>query len=399
MANNKNQHFVPQFYLRNFSAHPELRSVNLFNIALSRAISQASIRNQCSRDYWHGKHDSILEESVKRIESIGASAIRECILTNRIHQLRTLKTFMMFQLGRTVFSAEAFAEARNKIHQLTYGQPAKQKDLEPMPNINAYMMISPIILDMAACLVANNTKIDFVTSDNPVALSNWWFRHIYRQRPGSGIGLAQAGLEICFPLSPRHQLILYDRNIWSVPKANAIGTTYLRKEGDVFALNERQVLNAQHNVYFASMESAPHVAELSSECSGRRKAEKVRVHEFVQSVSHAEKFVRPGAPDAAPKIREKFLITEANEIEPQRRVTLFSKRFKPRFFQHPSAVGALRDFAWIQIVEDFRNQLKKGKLNFTDLEQYAAEHPLIHHVGAWKDEYWECISPAEPTRC
>jgi hypothetical protein len=123
MPDNKNQHFVPQFYLRNFAADQEQRSVNLFNIARARAIHRASIKNQCSRDYWHGSDDPIFEESVKGLEGIGAAAIRGCIQTNRIHQLRTLKTFVMFQLGRTVFSAEAFAESRSKMYQLAHGRP------------------------------------------------------------------------------------------------------------------------------------------------------------------------------------------------------------------------------------------------------------------------------------
>lgn len=294
----------------------------------------------------------------------------------------------MFQLARTAFAAEAFDEGRNKMHQLTYGRPAKERDLDPKLTITMYLMNSPIVLDMPVCLVVNKTKVDFITSDNPVALCNWWFHHIYRRRPGSGVGLAQAGLEIYLPLSPRHQLILYDRNIWSVPKADA-GTIHIRKEGDIFALNERQVLNAQHNAYFSSMTTVEHVCELFDECAERRKSDKVRVVEWVQSATHPQKFVRPGSTEAAPKVREKMIMTEANEIEPVRRVTLFSKRFMPRYYQHPSAVGPFRDYAWFQIVEHFRAQLKSRKLNLDDLDQYAADHPLIHKVGAWKDEYWE----------
>jgi len=334
-------------------------------------------------------NDPIFEDAIKGLECLGAAAIKACILTDRIHKPRTLKSFVMFQLARTAFAAEAFDEGRNKMHQLTYGRPAKERDLDPKLSITMYLMNWPIILDMVPCLVVNKTKIDFITSDNPVALCNWWFHHIYRQRPGSGIGLAQAGLEIYLPLSPRHQLILYDRNIWSVPKANAGGTIYLRKDGDVFALNERQVLNAQRNVYFASMGASKHVAELFQECANRRKADKVRVVEWVQSATHPQKFVRPGSPEAAPKVREKMIMTEANEIEPARRVTVFSKRFKPRYYQHPSAASPFRDYAWFQIVQQFREQLKSRKLNLDDLDQYAADHPLIHDVGVWKDEYWE----------
>jgi hypothetical protein len=390
MADNKNQHFVPQFYLRNFSADPEPRSVSLFNIARARAIPRASIKSQCSRDYWHGDHDPMFEESVRDLEGLGAAAIKACILTSRIHKLRTLKTFVMFQLSRTPFSAEAFAETRRKMHELTYRRPPENIELDPKHNIGVYIKNEPLIRDMAACLVVNKTKIDFITSDNPVALTNWWFCHIYRQRPGAGVGLAQAGLEIYLPLSPKHHLILYDRNIWSVPKADAFGTLYLRKEADVLALNERQILNAQNNVYFASTDTAEHVTRLFEECAPRRKADKVRVIEWVKSTTNPQKYVRPGSPEAPTQVRERMISTEPNEIEPTRRVTLFSKRFKPRYDAHPSTVGALPDLAWFRIVESFRDEMKKNRnVRLTDIEQYAANHPLIHKVGAWKDEFWE----------
>ena len=390
MPNNKNQHFVPQFYLGNFSADPNGRSVGLFNFAQQLYVPGASIKSQCSRDYWHGDDDPVFEESVKGLEGLGAAAIKACILTDKLHKPRTLKTFVMFQLGRTAFAAEAFAESRDKMHRLTYGRPPEENELDPKHNIGMYLMNEPILRDMAGCLVVNRTKLDFVTSDNPVALCNWWYQHVYRRRPGPGIGLAQAGLEIYLPLSPKHQFILYDPNIWSIPKASAAGVVILKDEWDIFALNERQVLNAHHNVYFAaSKETSEHVVNLSKECGDRRKPEKVRVTEWVQAKDDPRRFVRPGSPDAASKIREKMISTEPNEIEPGRRIALFSRRYIPRFDEHPSAVGPLRDLAWMQIVEDFRRELKDGKLKPSDIEDYAAAHPVFDNVKTWKRDYWE----------
>ena len=388
MADNKNQHFVPQFYLRNFSADTKRRCVNLFNIGRLKAVPMASIKGQCSRNYWHGIYDPILEKSLRNLEMKSAKDIKACINSNKLQGTRSLKTFVMLQLGRTVYSAEAFVEMKGKAHKLIYGKPAENSAPNPVRNIAMYLMNSPIILDMSACLVVNRTKLDFLTSDNPVTLSNWWFRHIYRKRPAAGVGLAQAGLEICFPLSPRHQLILYDSNIWSVQKSDAAGTLYLDKEHDVLALNERQVLNAHHNVYFASMESVDQVLALADECADRRSTDKVQVYEFVQATGGTERFVPPSSPDANTEVRDKLLMTEPEAIDPQRRITFLSKRLKPRFCDHPSAVGALRDLAWMRIVKDFRTCLKSRERELTDLDQFAAEHPLFHQVGKWKKHYW-----------
>ena len=43
MPHNKDQHFNPQFYLRNFSADENGKSTNLYNIALAKCIFGASI--------------------------------------------------------------------------------------------------------------------------------------------------------------------------------------------------------------------------------------------------------------------------------------------------------------------------------------------------------------------
>src|SRR5262245_44200254 len=109
MPDNKNQHFVPQFYLRNFSIDVHRRSIALVNLARGNYVPAASIKSQCSRDYWHGDPDPEFEGYVTSIEGIGAAAIKHTVLSERVHQIRTLKKLVMFQLGRTAFVAEAYA--------------------------------------------------------------------------------------------------------------------------------------------------------------------------------------------------------------------------------------------------------------------------------------------------
>jgi hypothetical protein len=53
MAGNKNQHFVPKFYLRHFSA--DKKSIHLLNLKSEKPIFGAPLKNQCSRDYFYGE--------------------------------------------------------------------------------------------------------------------------------------------------------------------------------------------------------------------------------------------------------------------------------------------------------------------------------------------------------
>lgn len=46
MAEKKKQHFVPQFYMRNFAVDPEKRRISLFLIDADRHVPAATIKDQ-----------------------------------------------------------------------------------------------------------------------------------------------------------------------------------------------------------------------------------------------------------------------------------------------------------------------------------------------------------------
>lgn len=71
MPDNKDQHFNPQFYLRNFSADENGRSIHLYNIARAKCIFGASIAGQCSRPYFYGK-DGRVESGLAMLEDAAA---------------------------------------------------------------------------------------------------------------------------------------------------------------------------------------------------------------------------------------------------------------------------------------------------------------------------------------
>lgn len=56
MANNKNQHFVPKVYLKPFG-HDDKKSINLYAFGQDKCIYSASIKNQCSRNYFYGTEE------------------------------------------------------------------------------------------------------------------------------------------------------------------------------------------------------------------------------------------------------------------------------------------------------------------------------------------------------
>ena len=67
MATNKNQHFVPRCYLRQFTSNGANRAINLYNIDRDKFVEHAPVKSQCSGDYFYGKN-SQLEKAIQSVE-------------------------------------------------------------------------------------------------------------------------------------------------------------------------------------------------------------------------------------------------------------------------------------------------------------------------------------------
>ncbi len=72
MANNKNHHFVPQFYLRRFGSNGR---VALYNLDSKRHIPQASIAGQCQRAHLYGR-DQRVESAPERVNAFETRVLR-----------------------------------------------------------------------------------------------------------------------------------------------------------------------------------------------------------------------------------------------------------------------------------------------------------------------------------
>lgn len=59
MPSKKNQHFVPRFYLKNFSNDKKKNFIGLFNIDSEVHIENAKLKTQASRDYFYGKDGKV----------------------------------------------------------------------------------------------------------------------------------------------------------------------------------------------------------------------------------------------------------------------------------------------------------------------------------------------------
>lgn len=299
MSKHKNQHYVPQQYLRNFS-WDKRKLINLFNINLSNKFSDlnsciktGSISGQCSEDYFYGK-DLVIEKNFQNLERDGSRIITEIINNNTAPKLYTadhytLLIYTLFQQARTKYASELHDEFAGKLG----GKLAKiilkkigysgdifddvtitlENPIERSLQIAGQIM--PITVDLMCKVLINKTDTNFVTSDNPVVLYNWSYE---KGSASSYTGLASKGLMIITPLSPRHILIFYDKKLYKTGDKRNLYANVTEKS-DVYQFNDLQWLNALENIYFDKVTSKSEILRGGKRNIKKRLLNKINISE------------------------------------------------------------------------------------------------------------------------
>ena len=269
MTKKKNNHFVPRSYLKRFCAGSE-KQITLYNIKSGRTIPDASIKFQCSRDYFYTRNP-IYEDEFRKIEDRQLSLLNEIDASSTIPAYgskdhRDLITCVIFQAGRTAstaahfnYIANQFGTAMLRRHLENEGETELLEYLPHiriatdgaiMDSIGEHLVMYPLIEDLDCTLLLNATSEDFLTSDHPVALCNGMPGIIPTERT---VGFASRGLILLYPISPKAILLFSDPEVYKIENPDKPQT--LQKVRDVVELNLAQFGNANENVYFSDADA------------------------------------------------------------------------------------------------------------------------------------------------
>lgn len=262
MASNKNQHYVPQCYLKNFSIDESRAAICLYNLDKKKLIKNAPIKNQCSKNYFYGE-DLVLEKALQPVEGRFSEIVRN--LENINHVLTDedkifLIEFWLLQRTRTEEFSKSTAESTEQdIKNLLFIDVKIEVKEVVRKAIQSISKDRHLVHDLKLCILKNNTKTDFITSDHPAVLTNRWYFHNKKVQFRS-FGLQSAGGLFILPLTPKTLMLAYDKDVYSV--ANTRGWVQLKNTNDVDAFNYLQLLNCRANIYIANPGSSQYLEKL-----------------------------------------------------------------------------------------------------------------------------------------
>lgn len=319
MANNKNQHFVPRCHLRPFTQGADGLAISLFNLERKKLISNAPVKNQCSKDYFYGA-DEQLEEAIQFVESGYSQSLRDLIQDNRTlseEQKAVFRTFWLFQHLRTeaaAMSAVQMAETTRNIADL----PPEEFSLGIKEAVQiacrTFAGAMHELDDLKFCVMKNKTAIPFLTSDNPAVLTNSWQLENKKTR-GSSFGMGSAGMLAILPLTPKLLILGYDGDVYSVP--NECGVVEVRSTRDAIAFNRHQLLQCVANVYVHDATYGDALAKQFSEIETARPKSRHIVHyaEIDSTIGgHSRYVVIP--PEKRDKTKEAIIHTQVIHPHP-----------------------------------------------------------------------------------
>ena len=303
MGKKINQHFVPQFYFRQFSGGANC--IQAFFPAQSRIIRDAPIKGQCASAKFYG--DDEAETVLSGLEAQYAAALRSMIVAawsdhpiSRIEPaaLRTVREFIMVQRARTrsavnqsmarssAWMMEGFkhwlassADLENqRMRAETKSHPCDIEMHGPaiaLQSIAIAMMTEDILSDLDFCIFRNHTDFPFIFCDAPVIFHNTYYHNV---RHRGVLGAATPGLQIFVPLNAHLAFMLYDEKAYECTYHDDPCVDLFSK-CDVSQINALQIHAFDQAVYFDDHEQRDYVTDLwKSHGPSRRKPTKL-IHE------------------------------------------------------------------------------------------------------------------------
>jgi len=257
----KNQHYIPKFFLRNFSYQNNKKQIGVFNINNELFIARAKLKTQGSKNFFYG-YDGEIEDNLADIEGKLAQIIKYIIDKNEIPKKGTIEHLdllhfvaltdlrnpvriegmkdMLSEMKKSLLKLHPKTDTKKLIPEMTHDEFVKLS-LSNIPEI--ILNIS----DLDFKLLINKTQAPFIASDFPVVKYNQYLEQKKWAQSKSGYGLV--GLQIFIPITSKITIIFFDNAIYKVGNRKQ-KTVEITEKDDIEQLNILQFINCFENVFF-----------------------------------------------------------------------------------------------------------------------------------------------------
>ena len=264
------QHYVPRFYLKHFSSIQGKKNIICCYDKVKNSIFLQDTYNiACENDFHDLKPgDKSTEKGFQELEGKWSALLKEIIKRQDIdwlttEQKETMTEFIVAQYLRPIGAREEIEDIRNQFYEkmVKYKMtPALREELEKVKTkesirehhidmLNDFRELAKYAFHFKWCLIINNTKTNFWTSDNPTVKWNNVDHGSY-----GNLGFTCRGFELHFPLSPNLLLILCDPVAFShLPsKVHTEDINHVIYENNLQIFNSTRFLFSKDgNFYFA----------------------------------------------------------------------------------------------------------------------------------------------------
>lgn len=290
MPANKDQHFVPQFLIRQFSSDPRRESkrkwVNLYLLQGKQLISRASIAGQCQKPYFYGKNKAIEEALGKleaRIKYLLSNLNPETINHLSEDDLLEIRLFIYIQHLRTLEAANRLdnllgeftkfsLEKNPKLSDINLDQFSIHHENPQLIAVENAIMATSFLEDLKICFLRNTEGTDFVLSDHPANSCNQFGEHHpwLGPRYSTASAIGSKGVQLFMPLAPDLCAAIYDPSTYNYGDNRIIDIT----PEDAWKINKLQASNANFCLFIKT--DTPDLKSLKRLSVLNKKAEKYR---------------------------------------------------------------------------------------------------------------------------
>jgi len=263
-----NQHYVPQFYLRNFANDNNGKSVSGFVLKSKKPIKHISIKETASEKFYYGETGEI-EKWFSRLEGIWKPIIHDIIERKTLPLNENDYWELLYFVALSEVRAFKYGTITNKILNglldLSYRFGTSDKQYEvighPISSMDAYVLENHDIYEkLVPTLLVNNTELEFLTSDNPCAKYNQFFV----ARNLNYYSIRHKGIQLFLPLSPHICLCFYDGEVYRPCSDVENSVINIIEPSQINELNKLFLRNADLMIYFSNSFNSDTVNELVS---------------------------------------------------------------------------------------------------------------------------------------